>query len=101
MAITAGITGSNQTIVGASEQQFFSLPTGVAAPSTLMVRNPSTSTADIFVRIPALHGSGGSVRIPIGEKEYFRVKDGKLDAAYVVGSGATFDWGPVASTQFA
>lgn len=94
MAVTAGLTGSTQT-VGATEERFFTPSADQYHCTSLKVRVQSGAVAT--VRIPELHGASGGARIPIGETEIFRFGHDGISEAYVSGNGAVIDWYPVAA----
>lgn len=105
MAVTQGITGAGGVPTNdVTFDEMFGIPTdaaaqGIAPTTTLLVRNSAAALGNASVRIAELHGTGGQVVIPPGEKEYFRVNDGGIKSALVRGTGAIVDWGPVVSTR--
>lgn len=99
MAIIAGLNGSAQAIGDTDEHQFLSIPSGVRAPTTIMVK---AGVADIVVRIPELHGdtAKSGCTIAAGDREYFRIDNGGISSAYVSGGAtSTVTWSPVAHTK--
>lgn len=100
MALTQGITGTGQT-PAAGEALAYDFGANGKVVTTICVRNRTAATGEATVRIPILHGStvDTGATIVAGEREYFRVNDGGIDAMYIGGALASVDWYPVAVTK--
>lgn len=105
MAATPGPSGTNQVLSAASEDLIYDAPYKDAQIPTnacvIMVRCRADSPVDALIRSPQIHGSSGGVRIPIGEKEYFRVMHGGTTPfqLYATGNLAKLDWGGIATAR--
>jgi len=98
MAVTAGLTGNNQS-PASSFETLYSRENHGGVISTLMVKNRSASANEVHIRIPELHGSSGFATLQPGESEPFRVGDGLITSVQVKSDGATIDWYGVATTK--